>query len=314
MRGGGGASGIPRPTGRGGASGGSSPDVLESLLKKKPKYAAVIWKEFKKNKPAVAGAVVVIILLAFAFGAKLISPPSSATTQEIRAKFTAPVAGHIFGTDYLGRDVLSRILHGARVSLTMGIIPSVCSLLLGMVFGGAAVYIGGKVESVIMRICDIMSCIPGILLALAFVAALGPGLGNVMIAVTVAGIPELTRYVRSVILNIVGLEYIDAARACGVSGAAIVARHVMPNAAGPLILSVVSNISGMIMIGAGLSYLGLGIQPPNPEWGAMLAEGQNYFMRAPYLMIVPGLAIFISVLAFNLMGDGLRDALDPKLR
>ena len=165
-----------------------------------------------------------------------------------------------------------------------------------------------------MRLCDVLSCIPSILLALAFVAALGPGLANVMIAVTVAAIPELTRYVRSVILGIVGLEYVDAARACGVSGFMIVVRHVIPNASGPLILSAVSNISGMIMIGAGLSYLGLGIQPPNPEWGAMLAEGQNHFVNAPYLMIIPGLAIFISVLAFNLMGDGLRDALDPKLR
>jgi peptide/nickel transport system permease protein len=287
---------------------------LAALLQKKPRYIWVVWREFRRNKIALAGAVVVVALLALAFGAGLISSPSMAIAQDIRAKFTPPGPGRPFGTDYLGRDVFARILHGARVSLTMGIIPSVCSLLLGMVFGGAAVYIGGRTDTVIMRVCDVFSCIPSILLALAFVAALGPGLANVMIAVTVASIPDLTRYVRSVILNIVGLEYIDAARACGVSGFMIVVRHVMPNAAGPLILSVVSNISGMIMIGAGLSYLGLGIQPPNPEWGAMLAEGQNYFIRAPYLMIAPGLAIFISVLAFNLMGDGLRDALDPKLR
>jgi peptide/nickel transport system permease protein len=289
-------------------------DVLEALLKKKPKYILVVWQEFKRNKIALAGAVVVIALLAAAFGAGFIMPSSAATAQDIRAKFTMPGQGHPFGTDYLGRDMFARILHGARVSLTMGIIPSACSLLLGMIFGGAAVYLGGRTETVIMRVCDVFSCIPSILLALSLVAALGPGLANVMIAVTVASIPDLTRYVRSVILNIVALEYVDAARACGVSGLMIVVRHVMPNAAGPLILSLVSNISGMIMIGAGLSYLGLGVQPPNPEWGAMLAEGQNYFMRAPYLMIVPGIAIFISVLAFNLMGDGLRDALDPKLR
>ena len=289
-------------------------DVLEALLKKKPKYILVVWQEFKRNKIALAGAVVVIALLAAAFGAGFIMPSSAATAQDIRAKFTMPGQGHPFGTDYLGRDMFARILHGARVSLTMGIIPSACSLLLGMIFGGAAVYLGGRTETVIMRVCDVFSCIPSILLALSLVAALGPGLANVMIAVTVASIPDLTRYVRSVILNIVALEYVDAARACGVSGLMIVVRHVMPNAAGPLILSLVSNISGMIMIGAGLSYLGLGVQPPNPGWGAMLAEGQNYFMRAPYLMIVPGIAIFISVLAFNLMGDGLRDALDPKLR
>ena len=288
--------------------------VLARLLKEKPRYIAVVWREFRRNKTALVGAAVVIALLILAFGARFIAPQSDAIAQNVRGRFVTPNPENIFGTDNLGRDVFARLLHGARVSLTMGILPSICSLLLGMIFGGAAVYVGGKTESVIMRVCDVFSCIPSILLALAFVAALGPGLTNVMIAITVASIPELTRYVRSVILNIVGLEYIDAARACGVSGRMIIARHVMPNAAGPLILSAVSNISGMIMVGAGLSYLGLGIQPPNPEWGAMLAEGQSYFMRAPYLMIIPGLAIFISVLAFNLMGDGLRDALDPKLR
>lgn len=291
-----------------------SMDRIYSLTQKRPSYLMEVWQAFRVNKPAVAGLVVVLLLFALALGAGLIMPYDTAITQSVRQKFSAPSLTHLFGTDNLGRDVLARILHGARVSLTMGFIPTIASMLLGMFFGGLAVYCGGWVENVIMRVCDIFNCIPSVLLALALVAALGTGLFNVLLAITIASIPELTRYVRAVILNIVGLEYIEAARACGTSGARIVAKHVLPNAMGPLILSAVSNISGMIMIGAGLSYLGLGVQPPSPEWGYMLAESQNFFMKAPYLMIAPGFAILLSVLAFNLMGDGLRDALDPKLR
>lgn len=289
-------------------------DMLRRLQQKKPKHFVIVWKAFSANKAAVVGLVVVLLIFISAFTVPLFMPYSQAIGQNIRAKFTAPGPDYLMGTDNLGRDVLARLLHGARISLTMGFFPTVASLLLGMLLGSAAVYSGGKVENIIMRICDMMSSIPAVLLALAFVAALGPGLINVMIAITIASVPDMTRYVRSVILNIIGLEYIDAARACGTSGPAIVMRHVLPNAIGPLILSAVTNIASMIMIGAGLSYLGLGIQPPQPEWGNMLAEGQNYFIRAPWLMIAPGLAILISVLSFNLMGDGLRDALDPKLR
>ena len=286
---------------------------LQRLMREKPRYLTVVWRNFSRNRFAVAGLVVVLVLILTAIFAPLIVPRELVTAQDIRNKLAPPGAGHVLGTDQVGRDILARLLYGSRVSLTMGFIPMVSSLLLGIVFGSAAVYCGGLLESVIMRVCDILSCIPGILLALALVAALGPGLNNVMIAVTIASVPDMTRYVRSVILGIVGLEYIEAARACGTGPAAIVARHVIPNAAGPLILSAVSNIASMIMIGAGLSYLGLGVQLPNPEWGAMLAEGQNYFMLAPHLMAVPGITMLIAVLAFNLMGDGLRDALDPKL-
>lgn len=289
-------------------------ELIKTLKHKRPKYIAIIWRAFRSNKAAIVGLVVVILLFAAALGAELITPYSHALEQNIRAKFTPPGAAFLLGTDNLGRDVFARILHGARVSLTMGFLPTAASLFLGMLFGGMAVYSGGRIENIIMRVCDVFSCIPGVLLALALVAALGPGFGNVMIAITIASVPDMTRYVRSVIINIIGLEYIDAARACGTSGIVIVARHVLPNAMGPLILSAVSNISGMIMIGAGLSYLGLGIQPPQPEWGNMLAEGQSYLLRAPHLMLAPGLAILVAVLAFNLLGDGLRDALDPKLR
>jgi peptide/nickel transport system permease protein len=272
------------------------------------------WRAFKSNRLALIGLGASLALFAIAFLGSLAIPFDDAIRQNISERFTPPCLEHPLGTDGLGRDMLARMLHGAKVSLTMGFIPMAASMLAGMFFGGLAVLLGGWVESLIMRVCDIMTCIPAILLALAMVAALGPGLGNVLLAITIASVPELTRYVRSVILGIAGLEYIEAARACGASGGAIIARHILPNAMGPLLLGAVSNISGMIMAGAGLSYLGLGIQLPNPEWGAMLAESQSYFHRAPYLMVAPGIAILVSVFAFNLAGDGLRDALDAKLR
>jgi len=287
---------------------------LQRLMQSRPNYLLVIWSNFSRNKFAVAGLVVVLLLLILALITPIIVSRDMTTDIDIRGKLMPPGPGHIFGKDHLGRDVFARLLYGSRVSLTMGFIPMSCSLLLGILFGSVAVYRGGVAENIIMRACDILSCIPGVLLALTLVAVLGPGLRNVMVAITIAAVPDMTRYVRSVILNIVGLEYIEAARACGIGSAAIIARHVIPNAAGPLILSAVSNIASMIMIGAGLSYLGLGIQLPNPEWGAMLADGQNHFMYAPHLMIVPGITMLIAVLSFNLMGDGLRDALDPKLR
>jgi len=289
-------------------------EALQRLMRSRPNYLLVIWRNFSRNRFAVAGLVVVLCLLTLALITPLLIPREMTTDIDIRNRLMPSGPGHIFGKDHLGRDVLARLLYGSRVSLTMGFIPMACSLFLGIVFGSAAVYRGGFLETIIMRACDILSCIPGVLLALTLVAVLGPGLNNVMIAITIAAVPDMTRYVRSVILNIVGLEYIEAARACGTGTGAIIARHVIPNAAGPLILSAVSNIASMIMIGAGLSYLGLGIQLPNPEWGAMLADGQNYFLHAPHLMLVPGLTMLIAVLSFNLMGDGLRDALDPKLR
>ena len=289
-------------------------EALRLLMRKKPKYLAVIWRNFSRNRFAVAGLIVVLLLVLTALITPLVIPAEAVTAHNMQNRLLPPGPGHILGTDQLGRDLLARLLYGSRVSLTMGFVPMVCSLLLGILFGGTAVYRGGLLESVIMRLCDILSCIPGVLLALTFVAVLGPGRNNVMVAITIASVPDMTRYVRSVILNIVGLEYIEAARSCGTGAVAIIARHVIPNAAGPLILSAVSSISSMIMIGAGLSYLGLGVQLPNPEWGAMLADGQNHFIRAPHLMAVPGVTMLIAVLAFNLTGDGLRDALDPKLR
>ncbi|MDR1440429.1 MAG: ABC transporter permease [Clostridiales bacterium] len=206
------------------------------------------------------------------------------------------------------------MINGARVSLTMGFLPTAGSLLAGMLLGALAAYRGGWIDNAVMRVCDILTCVPGILLSLTFVMILGTGLNNVLIAITVAAIPAATRYVRAVVLNIVGLDYIEAGRACGTGTFGIIRKHVLPNAFGPLLLFATSNISAMLLMGAGLSFLGLGIQPPYPEWGSMLNEAREYVLTEPWLFLFPGVAIMISMLAFNLVGDALRDALDPKLR
>lgn len=283
-------------------------------LPKKQSQLREFWRAFSQNKPAVAGLVIVIALFIIAYSAEAIVPYEVAIKTDIPHKLTPPGGEHLLGTDHLGRDVFARVLHGAKVSLTMGFIPTLISLSFGMLFGALAAYFGGWVDNLIMRLCDIFACIPGLLLSLTFVAVLGPGLTNMLIAITISSIPGRTRYVRAVILNIVELEYIEAGRACGTSSIKIIFKHVLPNAIGPLILNAASSIAGMIMTGAGLSFLGLGIQPPDPEWGFMLAESRESMRRAPYLMMAPGVAILISILAFNLVGDGLRDALDPKLR
>lgn len=281
---------------------------------KKQSQFKEFWRIFRSNKIAMLGLIIVVILFILAFSAEQLIPYSQATKQNVRAKLTPPNAEYLLGTDSLGRDVAARVLHGAKVSLTMGFLPTLISLFFGMLLGSLAAYFGGWVENLIMRICDVFSCIPGLLLSLTFVAVLGPGLRNMLIAITISSIPGRTRFVRAIILNIVEMEYIEAGRACGSSSLAIIRKHVLPNAMGPLILNAASSIAGMIMTGAGLSFLGLGIQPPDPEWGYMLAEAREYIRQSPYLMFAPGIAILISILSFNLVGDGLRDALDPKLR
>ncbi len=287
---------------------------LNSKLPKKQSQLREFWLAFRQNKPALVGLFVVILLFIIAFSADAIVPYEVAIKADIPRKLTPPNSEHLLGTDHLGRDVLARLLHGASVSLTMGFIPTLVSLFFGMLFGALAAYFGGWVENLIMRLCDVFACIPGLLLSLTFVAVLGPGLTNMLIAITISSIPGRTRFVRAVILNIVELEYIEAGRACGTSSLKIIFKHVLPNAVGPLVLSAATSIAGMIMTGAGLSFLGLGIQPPNPEWGYMLAESRENMRRAPFLMMAPGIAILVSILSFNLVGDGLRDALDPKLR
>lgn len=283
-------------------------------LPKKQSQLKEAWHTFTCNKPACVGLVFVIILFIIAFSAEKIVPFQKAIEMSVADRLAPPSKEHIFGMDALGRDMFARVIHGAKVSLTMGFAPTIIAMLIGMFFGACAAYFGKWVDAVIMRICDIFACIPGLLMSLTFVAVLGPGLKNMLIAITISSIPGCTRYVRAMIMNIVEADYIEAAKCCGTSSMMIMYKHVLPNAVGPLVYCVASDIAGMIMTGAGLSFLGLGMQPPNPEWGYMLADAREYMRRAPFLLASPGFAILISILSFNLVGDGIRDAVDPKLR
>ena len=262
---------------------------------------------------SIAMIVLIIIVLGAVF-ADVIVDYSACTTQNIKNQFAKPSAEHIFGTDKFGRDVFARVLHGARISLVIGVCSALGSMLIACVLGSCAGYYGGKVETVIMRFIDILMCIPSILLTLCLVAILGGSTRNLIIALTIGLIPTFTRVVRSVIINVKGSDYIEAAKASGSSDFRIIATHILPNAIGPIIVQATMNVANSILSAASFSFIGLGIQPPTPEWGTMLSEAKDVMTVMPSLAIIPGLAIAITALAFNLVGDGLRDALDPKLK
>lgn len=294
-----------------------SEKVIEKEKKqyKKKSQGKEIWKRIKKNRAAMIGLIIISIFIFFALSADLIADyGEKAITQNAKERLQQPNSEHWFGTDAYGRDVFARIIHGARVSLTIGLASTGVSVILGGLFGAMAGYYGGKVDNIIMRIMDTVMCIPGILLALAIVAALGPGMRNLLIAITVSNIPGFTRIIRSVILSVVGQDFIEAAKACGTTDKRIIIRHILPNAMGPIIVQATMSVAGMIIAAAGLSFIGMGIQPPRPEWGAMLAESREYMRYAPYLVAFPGIAIVLAALSLNLVGDGLRDALDPRLK
>lgn len=274
-----------------------------------------ICRSFARNKVAMAAlAVLTVIVLLAIFADAVADYHDVALAQNPSQSFQTPSASHIFGTDKFGRDLFARVIHGARYSLMFGIGCTGLALFLGCVFGAVTAYYGGKVDSLVMRIMDALMCIPSLLLALTIVAACGSGLRSLAIAITVASVPGFTRMVRSVVLSVVSLDFIEAARACGTRDAAIIFGHILPNAIGPIIVNCMMNIAGIIMTAAGLSYLGMGIRPPAPEWGSMLAEAMGDMRLHPYVALFPGLAILITALCFNLVGDGLADAIDPKRR
>jgi len=266
-----------------------------------------------KNRPAFVGLILVVLLFAFAYIGPLLFPMQDALKISAQ-RLHSPSGAHWFGTDALGRDLFARIVNGASVSLTMGFLPVGVSMFFGMLLGAMAAYFGGLLDNIIMRICDVFACIPGILLSITLVAVLGTGLTNMLIAITITSIPGRVRYVRAVVLQIVGQDYIEAARACGTKPFGLIFKHIVPNAFGPLMLSATASIAGMIMLGAGLSFLGLGLQPPYPEWGSMLMDARGHLLTSPHMFYFPGAFLVTSMLAFNLLGDGLRDVLDPRLR
>lgn len=271
------------------------------------------WRRLKRNKLAVAGMVIIIIFVLMAVFADLIAPYGM-DEQDYMNRLALPSAKHWFGTDNFGRDIFSRIIYASRVSLPIGLACAVCSLLVGGFIGICAAYFGGWFEELVMRIMDIFQSIPATLLSIAVLAALGNGIGNLIIANTIALLPNKARQTRGAIYMVKENDYIEASRAIGAGSFRQMFKHMLPNALGPIIISFTMSIAGSILVVSGLSYLGLGIVPPTAEWGAMLSNARDYIIKAPYFIIFPGVVIILCVFAINLFGDGLRDALDPKLK
>lgn len=271
---------------------------------------AIIWRTFLRNKGAVTGAVVLLAWAGVALFAPRLAPYNPLDLTGISRQGVSP--SHMMGTDLLGRDVFSRVLFGARISLAVGLISVATGVTAGSIVGVVAGYYGGRLDGVLMRIIDAMLALPGLLLALVVIAAVGPGLVNVMLAVGVSSIPMYARLVRGSCLSIRNVEYVQAAQAMGGSDGRIMARHIIPNILGPIVVLSTLQVGNAILVGSSLSYLGMGAQPPTPEWGLMTSDGQPYLASAWWMATFPGFAIFSAVMAINLMGDGLRAALDPR--
>ena len=273
-----------------------------------------IWRRYKKNKAAMVGLVILIFIILIAVFADVIVPYEKCIEQVGSERLQGSSVAHWFGTDDLGRDLFARVIHGSRYSLLIGVSTSLMALVAGAILGASAGYFGGMVDNIICRITDVFMCVPPILLSLAVVAALGSNMKNLIIAITVSCIPGNIRLIRSVVLTVAEQDYVEAARSYGASHARIIFKYVLPNAMGPIIVNTTMAISDMILSAAGLSFIGMGIQPPSPEWGALLSNAQKYMFTSLYLLIFPGFFILLSSLSFNLVGDGLTDALDPKLK
>ena len=272
------------------------------------------WRRFTKNKTAVLGLSIMIFILLIVIFADVIVPYSKCIEQAGAERLQGPGPKHFFGTDEYGRDLFARVIHGSRFSLFIGVATSLMAPVFGSLIGASAGYFGGMIDNAIMRVVDVFMCVPPILLSLAVVAALGTNLRNLIIAMTISCIPGNVRLIRSVVLTVAEQDYVEAARSYGTGNGRIILRYVLPNAMGPIIVNTTMMISDMILSAAGLSFIGMGIQPPAPEWGALLSNAQTYLFSAPYMLLFPGLFIIITSLAFNLVGDGLTDALDPKLK
>ncbi len=272
-----------------------------------------VWMRLVKNKSAMFGLFIIFLLFFCAIFADVIAP-YGIDDQNLKKMLLTPSSEFPFGTDNFGRDILSRIIYGSRISLLVGFVAVSISMIVGGAFGAIAGFFGGKLDNFIMRAMDILLAIPSILLAISIVSALGPGLVNVMIAVGISSIPSYARIVRASVITLKDQEFVEAARAVGTSNFRIITKHIIPNALAPIIVQATLGVAGAILSAAGLSFIGLGIQPPTPEWGAMLSAGRQYIRDYPHITMFPGLVIMITIFGLNLFGDGLRDALDPRLK
>ena len=276
------------------------------------RLATVTWRRFKHNRLAFSGACLVITLVAIAFLAPLLAPYNP-TAIDIKNVLSPPSIAHPFGTDDLGRDVMSRMIYGSRISLRVGFVAVGIAISIGILVGSLAGYYGGKVDAVLMRFVDIMLTFPTFFLILAVIAILEPSISTIMIVIGVTGWMDVARLVRAEFLTLKQRDFVLAARASGAGSARIIFRHILPNALSPVFVAATFGVAGAILVESGLSFLGLGVQPPDPSWGNILTTGKNYIEVAWWLSLYPGLAILITVLSYNLVGEGLRDALDPRL-
>lgn len=281
--------------------------------KRKNSQVREILHRLSKNKLAMAGLIIVLIEIILAVIAPLIIPYDCNAIDVLNAK-SGPSAQHLFGTDELGRDIFSRIIYGARYSLSIGIFGTLITTVIGTIIGAIVGYYGGACDNIVMRILDIIQAIPPILFNIVIAAALGSGFMNTMIALAVGSIPGAVRLVRGSVMGIRKMEYLESADSINCSKMRTIFVHVLPNAISPSIVACTMNVASLILTAASLSFIGLGVQAPTPEWGAMLSGSRNYIRDCPYMVLFPGLAIAITVLALNLLGDGLRDAMDPKLK
>ena len=281
------------------------------LTYKRRSQSAEIWRRFKKSKTAIIGLIMLSVLVLLAIFADVITP-YDAEKSDAANRLQLPSWEHLFGTDELGRD--TRIAMGTRISLLVGIVSVTVSAVGGIILGSLAGYYGGKVDTLIMRFVDIWMAIPSLLLNITIVAVLGVGLQNVMIAIGISSIPGYCRTIRASILSIKSSDFIEASKACGASDLYLIATHIIPNSLAPLIVQATLRMGASILVCASMSFMGLGVVPPTPEWGAMLSTGRSFLRDYPHLCTFPGAAIMYTVLAMNLLGDGVRDALDPKLK
>jgi ABC-type dipeptide/oligopeptide/nickel transport system permease subunit len=273
----------------------------------------IMLRTLWKSRPATFGFIYVIAIIAIAILAPVISP-FDPYNQDLPNRLAPPSFPHILGLDEFGRDVFSRLLHGATISLLVGLEVVLLSLLIGVVVGTVSGYYGGKVDMIFMRLADIFLAFPSLVLAIGIMAVLGPSIFNVVLSLVVVSWPHYARVIRSQTITLKKMDFITAAIAIGASKKRILIRHIIPNTIPPIIILATLGMGSAILAEAGLSFLGLGVNPPTPSWGSMIASGRDYILQAPHIVIAPGLMITITVLAFNLLGDGLRDALDPRLK
>ena len=289
--------------------------VKENSAIRKRSQLSLIWHRLRRNRLAMLGlALMSAILLLAVFADVIADYDTKVVGMNMVERLQTPSAKHWFGTDGYGRDVFARIIHGSRLSLSLSIISMLIAVAVGSMIGAISGYFGGRVDDVLMRLMDMLLAIPPMLMSISIVAALGRSMANLMLALALAYMPVFARVIRSSILSVKDQEFVEAARACGTSAARIILRHIIPNAVGPIIVQATLAMGSSILTISSLSFMGMGIQPPQPEWGTMLYEGRDLIRTSPYLVIFPGAAIAVSVLSLNLLGDGLRDALDPRLK